>query len=164
MPKLSTEDFLKLMSQLESSGGKQLNHPAATKGLSTGDHAVGQYGLMPQTAYEVLHPSDPRKMQTDPNLWQFNNMNPKELSNKIKNSPELEHSIAAQYADKVLNRAQSPEAASEMWLMGASHPVSNDELQNNPRVLKFQQLRDALQNSSAPTRLPASVDDSDEEQ
>lgn len=161
MPKISNEDFLKLISQLESSGGKQLNHPVASKGISTGEHAVGQYGLMPQTAYEVLHPSNPSKVQIDPSLWQYNDLDKNQLAKEISKNPELEHSIAEQYGQRILNRAQSPAAASQMWLQGASQPISNDELQNSARVQKFQRLRNALQD---PSRIPASIpEDEDQE-
>lgn len=149
MPKLNLDDYLKLMSQLESSGGKQLDHPVATKGISAGEQAIGQYGLMPQTAYEVLHPSDPNKIQTDPNLWQYNDLDKNQLASEISKNPDLENSIAKQYGQKILNRAQSPEAASQMWLQGASQPVSQDSLLDNPRVQKFNRLRNALQNSKS---------------
>jgi hypothetical protein len=155
MPKMSTEDFLKLMSQLESSGGKQLNHPAATKGISAGEHAVGQYGLMPQTSYEVVHPTG-GKVQTDPNMWQYNGLDKDQLAAEITKNPDLEHSIASQYADKILNRAQNPDAAAAMWNYGASKPFSQDDLDNSQRVQKFQMLRNSL---NPAVRIPASEED-----
>lgn len=147
--KLKLEDYLKLMSQLESSGGKQLNHPAASKGISSGDHAIGQYGLMPQTAFEVLHPSDKKRFPTDPNLMQYSNLDKNQLASEISKNPELEHGIAAQYGQKILNRAQSPEAASQMWLLGPSQPISQDDLLQNPRVQKFNLLRNSLRSPAS---------------
>lgn len=79
-----------------------------------------------------------------------------QFASEISKNPELEHSIAAQYGDKVLNRAQSPQAASQMWLSGPSQPVSSDDL-NSQRVQKFNLLRNALN-----PRLPASDEEDDQ--
>lgn len=151
---MTKDDFLKLMSQLESSGGKNLNHKPSVHGTNPGDTAIGQYGIMPQTAYEVVHPTG-GKVQTDPNMWQYNDLDKNQLAAEVAKNPDLEKAIAGQYADKVLNRAQSPEAASQMWLQGASHPISSYDLPDIQRVQKFQQLRNALN----PSRMPASEDE-----
>ena len=163
---MTKDDFLKLMSQLESSGGKNLNHKPSVHGANPGDTAIGQYGLMPQTAYEVVHPTG-GKIQTDPNMWQYNDLDKNQLAAEVAKNPDLEKAIAGQYADKVLNRAQSPEAASEAWLAGPNKIYSGDELNQMPRVQKFQQLRQALQNKtgpfSNPNRLPVSLPDNEED-
>lgn len=155
--KINLEDYLKLISQLESSGGIQTNHPAAQVGINKGQHALGQYGLMPQTAYEVVHPSDPRKVQTNPDLMNYTNLNKNQLADEITKNPQLEHDVAAQYGQKILNRAQNPEAASLMWQYGASQPFSQDELDQSDRVQKFKRLRQALQQPDVPIRGPASI-------
>lgn len=160
MPKISTEDFLKLMSQLESSGNKDTNHKPSTHGANPGDTAVGQYGLMPQTSYEVLHPPGGQRFPTDPNLMNYSGLDKDQLSSEIAKNPQLEHGIADQYAKRVLNHAQSPDAAAAMWNSGPNHPFSQDELNNMPRIQKFQQLRNSLQSPSI--KLPANIPEDQE--
>lgn len=45
--------FLHYISQLESSGGKNLEHKQIENGLHAGDVAEGQYGMMPNTMEEL---------------------------------------------------------------------------------------------------------------
>ena len=45
--------FKKVISQLESSGGKNTKHKMMTKGLHKGDTAIGEYGLMPLTIQDA---------------------------------------------------------------------------------------------------------------
>jgi hypothetical protein len=147
---MSQEDFLKLMSQIESSGGKQLNHPPATHGISAGQHAIGQYGLMPQTSFEVLHPPGGQKFPTDPNLLNYLNLDKDQLAAEIAKNPQLEKGIAEQYSNTILNRARSPEEAAMMWNSGPNVPFNQDQISSSPRALKFQQLRNSLSPSPSP--------------
>lgn len=43
------------MSQLESSGGKNTTHKPVESGVQAGDTAIGEYGLMPNTAQEMAN-------------------------------------------------------------------------------------------------------------
>ena len=59
MPKSNIDDtieeFLKHISQLETSGGKNLAHKVVQVGPLSGYSAVGQYGLMPPTIADTVH-------------------------------------------------------------------------------------------------------------
>lgn len=45
--------FLDAIKQVESSGGKNLNHPVIESGIHAGQSAIGSYGLMPNTIKEI---------------------------------------------------------------------------------------------------------------
>jgi len=49
------ETLLKLMSSLESRGNKDTNHKVSDYGVQAGDTAIGEYGLMPNTAKEMAN-------------------------------------------------------------------------------------------------------------
>lgn len=47
--------FRDLISENESSGGRNMNHPEVKEGIHAGDKALGKYGLMPNTVNELLN-------------------------------------------------------------------------------------------------------------
>lgn len=141
--KLTLKDYLKLMSQMESSGNIQKNHPMATHGVNAGDKARGQYALMPNTAYEVLHPKD-SKVIAEPSLSDYRDLSKEQLAVEIPKNPALEQSIAESYGQRVLNRARTPQEASQMWNQGPGMPLDLDKIQSYPRTQKFNRLLDAL--------------------
>ena len=49
------KSFLKNISQIESRGGEDMNHPEIKSGIHKGTKAIGRYGLMPNTVGEVLN-------------------------------------------------------------------------------------------------------------
>src|SRR5260221_13177133 len=56
MPKVpNIKDFLQKIQQIESSGGKNLEHPTVEGGIQAGDQAIGRYGLMPNTIKELVN-------------------------------------------------------------------------------------------------------------
>lgn len=91
--------FLDVISHMESSGGKNVNHSPAIYGVSKGDTAEGQHGLMPKTK--------------------------KELQKRFTNAKEEE--IPNELARMLLNKTGGDEeAASVGWRFG--HNMSRDRL------------------------------------
>lgn len=124
------QDFLKKMGILESSGGINTNHPKVTHGLNAGTAAVGTYGLMPLTAQDLDRQYKVNELQ---------GMNPDEVSDKLKEEPELQERLASTLANKLLTK-KTPEEAAYSWENGQySHP-SDNQLENSDRVRKFRVL------------------------
>lgn len=130
-PGMQRDDFLKAISQIESSGGKNTNHPISNAPLQAGQKAIGQYGLMPNTVDEMMKRSGTRGP-----------------ASVMPGSP-AEQQIANQLADRVLNRFQDPDMAAYAWHSG--HNLTPEQVQqrdylNDPYVQKFQKIRKSLGN------------------
>jgi hypothetical protein len=124
------QDFLKKMGILESSGGTNLNHPEVTSGLNAGTSAVGTYGLMPLTAQDLDRQYRVNELQ---------GMNSDEVSDKLKEEPELQERLASTLANKLLTK-KTPEEAAYSWEHGQNSKPSPDQLENSDRVRKFRVL------------------------
>lgn len=117
--------FLQLMSLLETSGGKDMNHQTMTKGIHAGDTAKGQYGLMPNTIKEFKHRA---KLLGEP-------------------IPKNESQIANALSDHLENKTDDPEKRAYMWQYGHNldpDQIPQEEIENNPRILKFRELQKKL--------------------
>jgi hypothetical protein len=89
--------FLNKIKELESSGGKNVNHATIQFRIHAGDAALGQYGLMPNTIKEVLG--------RGPASSEFNS--------------DIEADAAETLAKKILNKTGGDqEKAAYMWNRG----------------------------------------------
>lgn len=123
--KIQRDSFLDAISQIESSGGKNMNHPVVQQGIQAGDQAVGKYGLMPNTMQELISRQG---------------RNPASVNTA---DPVVQQQLANQLADKVLNKFQDPAMAAYSWNKG--HNLSPDEVrqrgyENDPYVQKFKNI------------------------
>lgn len=126
---LDRDNFLKSISQLESSGGQNLNHPVVQNGVQAGQQAVGQYGLMPNTMQELMHRQGRAPATSD------------------MSDPALQQQLAEQLADKVLNKYHDPEMAAYSWNHGhnlSPEAIKERHYQDDPYVQKFKQIRQKL--------------------
>lgn len=124
--KLKIKSFLKNISQVESSGGKNYNHDLIQKGIHTGHKAIGRYGLMPNTVKEVLVRMKQKGTLT-PDLQKLNDLDPVTLKDTLEKNPDLEDQIAETLADRVLDRQQDEEKAAYSWHQG--HNLSPDKIE-----------------------------------
>lgn len=128
--RVQRDNFLNAISQIESSGGKNINHPISNAPLQMGQQAVGQYGLMPNTIQEMEHRAGRSPATVEPG------------------SPD-EQQIANQLAGHVLNKFQDPNMAAYAWHSG--HNLTPEQIQerdymNDPYVQKFQKIWKSLGN------------------
>ena len=125
------KEFLKKISMLESSGGKDIEHDRMLTGLQAGDKAIGEYGLMPNTLVELAkrYPSD-----TSSAL-------PKEgLEMNMVINPQFEETMAGTMADYLKNkRGLSDDEAAAAWEAGHNKPAKELDLKS-PRAKKFKVL------------------------
>lgn len=161
------KNFLKTISQLESSGGKNMDYPEVESGIQSGTSAMGQYGLMPNTVKEMINKRRQAGTMT-PELQELDGMNPHEMKAHIEANPDLEDQIAKSLALKVLhNQMGDEEKAAYSWTMGdnlspddISKEKMNDQSSAGGRYVdKFRRIRDQL----APSQ-PSNQDDDSENQ
>lgn len=139
--------FLKIISQIESSGGKNFNHPMMESGIHQGHSAIGQYGLMPNTVNEVINRMQYNKTAT-PEILQLRDLDPTSLKKTIEQNSELENQIAQSLAQRVLDRQKgNEEKAAYSWNQG--HNLKPEAIDSRPYmehdyVKKFQNIKNAL--------------------
>jgi len=140
------DEFLGVISQIESSGGTNFNHAQIKDGIHEGHRAAGTYGLMPNTVNEILN----RMKNTgslDPKLEYLDGMNPKEMKVAIENNKEVEEMLAQDLAGKVLDRQGDPEKAAYSWFQGhnlSPKQVKERNYQDHDYVKKYKKIKEML--------------------
>lgn len=119
------DEFLKIIGQIESSGGANFNHDLIKSGIHEGHRAAGTYGLMPNTVQEILN-----RMRSsgnlDDSLKSLKTMNPDEIKKTVETNPEIEEKLARNLASRVLDKQQDEEKAAYSWFQG--HNLSPREI------------------------------------
>lgn len=130
--------FKKIMSILETSGGKNTNHKTMTSGLHKGSTAIGNYGLMPLTIQDMAK----RLIRTgsgdelDAKIAQMSPEEAKKLVPElVKNKSFKYEQYADVLAEHVLNKYGSEDKAAMAWNQG--HYSSNEKIEDmmrNPKT------------------------------
>lgn len=137
------DDFLRLMSHIETSGGKNLKH----KRTPQGDLAYGEHGIMPRTAREMAN-----RMRlsgtADAMDKQIRTANDDAVTYAMKNDPILERKYVEAVADKLLKDTKGDVdlmATGWRWGHNASPETLQDELDKRPGYLnKIRETQDIL--------------------
>lgn len=137
------DHFLHNVMQVETSGGKNLNHPKINYGIHKGHQAVGRFALMPLTIKEISK----RHVITggnDDELHDLATSHPDTISKKIKKNPELELKVARALARHVIDRHgdNTPNAAFA-WKYGHNLKAKNidpHKRDNDVYIQKFKKL------------------------
>jgi hypothetical protein len=140
------DNFLKAISQIESSGGTNLSHPTIQSGPQAGQTAIGQYGLLPHTIQELDNRNRLHQLNTPGGMSQ---PVPSRGPASVSTNEDLEHQYANQMADKVLNKFQDPNMAAYAWNKG--HNLTSQQIQardymNDPYVQKFHKIWQSISN------------------
>lgn len=138
------EQFLNTISKIESSGGKNFDHDLITSGIHKGHKAVGSYGLMPNTIYEVLN-----RMRIDGSLPQelqhLEKLKPQQVKQVLEGKPDQEKMIAEYLGQKVLNRqGGDEEKAAYSWFQGHNltpQEINQREYSQHDYVNKYRKYR-----------------------
>lgn len=141
--RVQRDNFLDAISQIESSGGQNTDHPIVQGGIQAGQQAIGNYGLMPNTIDELNNRARLSNQMT-PEMAAASR-NPA----SVQEDPELQKQYANQLADRVLKKYQDPEMAAYAWNKG--HNLSLDEIRqrhyaDDPYVQKFKKIWKSLGN------------------
>lgn len=139
------ENFLKRIAQIESSGGKNVNHALITNPNSVqyGSHAIGTYGLMPNTIKEIatraMYQGD-----KDKRLQNLQDMDEDEIRNTLMQDHGLEHDLASKLAQHVIsNNNGDLDRAAYAWNQGSNltpDRITQDKLERSPYVQKYRTL------------------------
>lgn len=122
--------FLKKMSQIESSGGVDTDHKRMSNGIHKDTAAVGEYGIMPNTAIE---------MGNRYNMPELKGLSPEEAEAALASNPELAQRVAATMASGLLNKTDE-ETANYMWEHGHNKIPQKEKVESSPRTKKFRVL------------------------
>ena len=113
---IDKKEFLELIREIESSGGKNRNHKTMTSGPHEGDTAIGDYGLMPNTVKEVSNlKTGKRQSDIYGHLRKLDN---KEIETLVGSDRDLEDKLANDLADIVLSKSKSDDRAAFRWNQG----------------------------------------------
>jgi len=131
--KKRVQDFLKKMSQIESSGGKNLNHPIIKDpdSIHVGTKAVGEYGIMPLTAQEM-----DKRFKTN----KLKGMNKFEVQEYLEQNPELAEQLSESMASRLVDEHGEGEDANYMWQHGHNKAPSKEKVEKADRTRKFRVL------------------------
>lgn len=123
-------EFLKKMSEIESSGGRNINHKQMVSGIHKGTAAVGDYGIMPNTALEIGKRHGMEELQ---------GLSPEQAQDLLSKDPELAERIAETMASKLLNKTDE-ETANYMWQYGHNKEPNPIKVNKADRTRKFRVL------------------------
>lgn len=133
---------LRPIAMIESSGGKNTNHPVVTAGLSKDQKAIGAHGLMPLTVSEVIK-KNPQLQHKYPELV---NLNPKiaadhdKIHDIIKKTPNAYTEIINNHWKRLNDRFHGDlHRMVYAWRNGITGALSasQDEIDNHPYVQKY---------------------------
>ena len=132
---MDKESFLKTISQIESSGGKNLNHKEINSGIQAGSSAYGEYGLMPNTI---------REMANRAGLNNISNLDDENLKSKLDEDPSLKNKIIETLYNH-LNQKESGDPLKMAYAWNQGHnltpdKISDENLQKSDYVNKFKNL------------------------
>src|SRR5271165_423835 len=115
MPNDQIKNFLGTIRQIESSGGRDTDHPKIQTGIQAGTTAYGQYGLLPYTVQEIANRNVMRG-DLDPDMQALKNMPTENVNDFLSQNPDVEEGIATDLADRVLtNQGGNEEKAAYSW-------------------------------------------------
>lgn len=141
------EEFLQKIAQIESSGGKNLNHREIASGIHEGDRAIGPYGLMPNTIEEVLN-RDKLNKTKNPDLKDYYDMPKEDYNSNLNENFSAQDKIAKELAQRVLQKSGNDEdKAAYMWNQGHNkdpNQITPEMLDNAQYVQKFRNLKNLL--------------------
>lgn len=142
--------FLDIIRQIESSGGKNTKHKKMESGIHKDQAAMGEYGIMPNTANEFIKRRE-LKGQFGPDEALMRQMNPDQLKDFLANQDRIEQNLAEDIADRVLKRSKGDEEkAAYMWNQGhnkLASKINEDMLDSADYIKKFRGLRDLISNN-----------------
>ena len=142
--------FLKNISMIESSGGKNTNHREMKAGIHSGDSAIGSYGLMPNTIKEMAG-----RMGKKHPLNAYSKMDSNSITDSIKKNPDHEHGIAKFMANHLHDKFGGDEnKMAYSWNQG--HNLENKHFDTTRKdYINHDYVKKFNKNKSTPEKPPA---------
>lgn len=135
--------FLTNISEVESRGGQDTNHPEIQNGIHAGTSAIGRYGLMPNTVKEVINRMKLRGTLT-PEMAELQQLDPVKLKETLEANPQIEDQIAGTLAERVLQRQGDEDKAAFSWNQGHNlkpQQIDAMDYKNSDYVKKYNSLK-----------------------
>lgn len=148
-----SDKLLKILSQLETSGGKNLKHKPIKKGVNVGQTAGGEYGIVPASLQDFAKQTMNRNVPVDVDVLAEMDKPHSEVTKKLNQDKEFDKKAAQMAAELMLMKSGGDEEkAAYRWNMGHNTPNSEIEknLDSNPYVEKFRRIRDMLYKKPLP--------------
>lgn len=137
---MDLKSFKRILSLLESSGGRDLAHKEVTEGPQAGTTAIGEYGMMPRTIQNLAR-NNPQKTELDKII---ESANPKMVEEILASNPEKKQQYINQLLDKVIDKSDGNALdASVRWLAGQnSSPqrIKSVAEQHPERIAKLEDI------------------------
>jgi hypothetical protein len=89
---------------VESSGGKNLNHPVIQHGMNKGDKAIGVYAFVPKTVKDLVTRHKSLKTKYADAL---NQSDQGSMEAYFKAKPQFEHDLANKFIDEIASRTKA---------------------------------------------------------
>lgn len=139
------KSFKKLVSALESSDNPNVRHPAAVKGVSKGDTAIGQYGLMPNTIKEMANRAKLSKQDVPSDQMILETSND-QVGEMLQNNPELMNLYVDRLTKHVMEKSNNnPESAYFRWLYGHNLPDQRVEKLKKSDTKTMQRIKNVIE-------------------
>ena len=131
----SHDKMLNAISQVESSGGKNVNHKPTSQGS-----AYGKFALMPNTIHETIKMNPDLKRQHSKAIG----LNGNDLSHYMQDNPNLEQVLADRHIKRLEHHfGQNPTAiafAYNQGISGTNRAIKEKQnIESHPYVQKFKQ-------------------------
>jgi hypothetical protein len=137
MPKPNKKElgFLKKTAEIESSGGKNLDHREIASGIHKGTAAVGRYGLMPNTLDEIRNRMVKAGVKLDG--IDLKNASKEQLADLVAKDKALEDSFATFLLRTIKAKGVDDTTANYMWEYGHNKIPAKEAVEKSPRTKKF---------------------------
>lgn len=143
--------FLQAIAHVESSGGKNIDHPTVTYGINKGTKAIGLYGIMPITIKETIHRT-PHLKNKYGHLMHLDPVKDHDyLHGVILSNPELYYDIAKShynYLKRVFNGDEKKMAYAWHHGVTGTMKATISQIDSHPYVQKVMQGKFLLQAKS----------------
>lgn len=134
------DQFLWNIMQIESSGGKNVNHPTVKYGISKGDRAIGRWGLLPNTIKDISNRMRAQGKLT-PEIEKLASMDRDSMANHLNSNPHIELKLARFLANHVIKRNKGDlKRSAYAWNTGHNlfpSDITDDHILNSDYVAKF---------------------------
>jgi hypothetical protein len=131
---MSKAAFKKLTSMIESDSNPDVIHPKMKSTMHKGTKAIGEYGLMPITAKDIVA----SKKNKDPLDEVIGNIDPTMIEEVLQDNPDKYNELIDSLMGKIVNKTIDPVDASVMWRWGQN--LSPERIENikqeNPEFLR----------------------------
>lgn len=148
-----TDKEMRVIAYIESSSGKNLNHPVVVTGMHKGHQASGKYGLMPLTVKDLVSKNFELRRYS-----YLMYLTPQEITAEINVDKVADKTIATFLWNKLRKKFGPPRAA-YAWYFGSSkaQKVAHDDLLQAEYVKKFMKEMERINEEAIKRTRPVGI-------